>query len=97
MTKLMEWLLFATIFFGVWFSAITGNINLSVIREWHQVVIFLPLIALSLFGSYAVITVLHRVFTFNNCENAAVELQHQIEEAKEDLRSKGVNLKGKIS
>ncbi|XP_078042218.1 dolichyl-phosphate mannosyltransferase subunit 3 [Augochlora pura] len=97
MTKLMEWLFIATIFLGMWFSAITGNIKLSVIREWHQVIIFMPLIALALFGLYAIITVLYRVFTFNNSESAAAELQQQIEEAKKDLQSKGVHLKGEIA
>ncbi len=30
-----------------------------------------------------------RVATFNDCEEAAAELQKQISEAREDLRSKG--------
>jgi dolichyl-phosphate mannosyltransferase polypeptide 3 len=30
-----------------------------------------------------------RVATFNDCEEAAAELQQQISEAREDLRSKG--------
>lgn len=38
---------------------------------------------------YAVITVLYRVFTFNNCPEAAEELQNQIKEAREDLTKKG--------
>ncbi|KZC08316.1 PREDICTED: dolichol-phosphate mannosyltransferase subunit 3 [Dufourea novaeangliae] len=97
MTKLMEWLLFAILFFGVWLNAITGNINSVVIAEWHQTIVFLPVIALFLFGLYATITILYRVFTFNNCESASVELQQQIDEAKKDLRSKGVSLKGKIA
>lgn len=75
MTKLMEWLLFATVFFGIWIAAITGNINSIFITEWNQVILFIPLIILFLFGLYAVIIVLYRVFTFNNCENAAIELQ----------------------
>ena len=32
-----------------------------------------------------------RVATFNDCEDASKELQRQIGEAREDLRSKGFN------
>lgn len=38
---------------------------------------------------YAVITVLYRVFTFNDCPEAAEELQQQIDAAKADLSAKG--------
>lgn len=41
------------------------------------------------FQGYAVYTVLYRVFTFNDCPEAAEEIQKQIEEAKADLSSKG--------
>ncbi|XP_043248593.1 dolichol-phosphate mannosyltransferase subunit 3 isoform X1 [Colletes gigas] len=96
MTKLMEWFLFATLFFGVWVAMITGNINSSAV-ELQQVILFLPFIVLFLFSLYAAIIVLYRVFTFNNCENAAIELQQQIKEAKRDLQSKGVDLKDKTA
>lgn len=89
----MEWLLFTTLFFGVWTAAITGNINSSLVTEWQQTIFFLPLICLFLFSLYAATIVLYRVFTFNNCENAAMELSQQIVEAKKDLQSKGVSLK----
>lgn len=38
---------------------------------------------------YAGVTVLYRVFTFNDCPEAAEELQKQIDEAKADLSAKG--------
>lgn len=38
---------------------------------------------------YAVVTVLYRTFTFNDCPEAAEELQKHIEEAKADLSAKG--------
>ncbi|KAG7187597.1 hypothetical protein KM043_016665 [Ampulex compressa] len=95
MTKLMEWIFFTTVFFGVWFAAVTGNINSSLVAEWQQTILCLPLVLLFLFSLYAATVVLYRVFTFNNCENAAIELQQQIEAAKKDLRSKGVILANK--
>lgn len=39
---------------------------------------------------YAVITVLYRTFTFNDCTEAAEELQKEIKEARADLRTKGM-------
>lgn len=41
------------------------------------------------FKGYSVYTVLYRVFTFNDCPEAAEEIQKQIEEAKADLSAKG--------
>jgi len=73
MTKLLEWLSCATVIFGVWFATITSNSVL--IKEWREIILFLPIISLFLFGLYAITIVLFRVFTFNNCESAAIELQ----------------------
>ncbi|XP_033215089.1 dolichol-phosphate mannosyltransferase subunit 3 isoform X2 [Belonocnema kinseyi] len=44
---------------------------------------------------YAASAVFYRVFTFNNCESAALELRKQIEGAKSDLISKGIKFKEK--
>ncbi|CAK9797947.1 Dolichol-phosphate mannosyltransferase subunit 3 [Anthophora quadrimaculata] len=94
MTKLTDWLLFASLFFSIWIAVITGSVSSSFVAEWQQVILFFPLIVLFAFGLYASVTILYRVLTFYNCENAAIELQEQIEEAKKDLQSKGVILKG---
>lgn len=34
-------------------------------------------------------TILYRVFTFNDCPEAAAEIQRQIKEARADLSAKG--------
>lgn len=39
---------------------------------------------------YSVFTILYRVFTFNDCPEAAEEIQKQIKEAKDDLTAKGL-------
>lgn len=46
----------------------------------------------SQFQIYSVYTVLYRTFTFNDCPDAADEIQRQIKEAKEDLATKGLKL-----
>lgn len=73
MTKLLEWLLVATAIFGVWFAILIGNSTLG--GEWQKLILLLPIIFIFSFGSYAATIVLYRVFTFNTCKNAAVELQ----------------------
>lgn len=95
MTKLLEWLSGATVIFGIWLATITSNSTF--VKEWHEIILFLPIICLFLFGLYAATVVLYRVFTFNNCNSAAIELQQQIEEATKDLESKGVIFSRKAS
>ncbi|KAL0130535.1 hypothetical protein PUN28_002280 [Cardiocondyla obscurior] len=90
MTKLLEWLSCTTVIFGVWLATIMSESTF--VKKWHEVILFLPLVFLFLFGLYAVTIVLYRVFTFNTCKSAATELQQQIEEAKKDLQSKGIKL-----
>ncbi|XP_011155018.2 dolichol-phosphate mannosyltransferase subunit 3 isoform X1 [Harpegnathos saltator] len=91
MKKLHEWLLVATGLFSVWYAALTSNSAL--VKEWQSVILFLPIVFLLLFGLFAATVVIYRVFTFNTCENAAIELQQQIVEARKDLRNKGIIFK----
>ena len=65
----MEWLLFGFFISGTWLAVNTGETE----PEWYYR--WFPLILLFVFGLYSVVVVLYRVFTFNNCESAAVELQ----------------------
>ncbi|XP_011160893.2 dolichol-phosphate mannosyltransferase subunit 3 isoform X1 [Solenopsis invicta] len=92
MTKLLEWLSCAIVIFGAWFATLTSDSTF--IKEWHEIILFFPIIFLFFFGLYAAIVILYRVFTFNTCESAAMELQQQIEEAKKDLQSKNIMLRG---
>uniref|UniRef100_V9IHH8 Dolichol-phosphate mannosyltransferase subunit 3 n=1 Tax=Apis cerana TaxID=7461 RepID=V9IHH8_APICE len=64
-------------------------------QNGNKLFFFFPLIVLFICSLYAAIIILYRVFTFNNCEHAAIELQEQIEEAKKDLQNKGIVLKSK--
>jgi dolichyl-phosphate mannosyltransferase polypeptide 3 len=42
------------------------------------------------FGLACLFVIVYRVITFNDCEEASKELQQQIKEAQEDLKSKGL-------
>lgn len=90
MTKLLEWISVASAVFAVWYSLIGGYVKHPMIETNMNLILVSPLIFIVLFGLYAVFVVLYRVFTFNNCEEAAKELQAEILEAKKDLQDKGI-------
>uniref|UniRef100_A0A6B0UD11 Dolichol-phosphate mannosyltransferase subunit 3 n=1 Tax=Ixodes ricinus TaxID=34613 RepID=A0A6B0UD11_IXORI len=88
MTKLMQWLLGLSIFVTIWATLLSERLLQST-STYRLHIWLLPLYACLTFGVYAASVVLYRVFTFNNCEAAAVELKKQIVEAREDLRKRG--------
>ena len=90
MTKLLEWISVTSAVFAVWYSLVGGYVKHKLIEENINLIIISPIIFVILFGLYAVTVVLYRVFTFNNCEDAAKELQAEILEAKKDLHDKGL-------
>ncbi|XP_013183875.1 dolichol-phosphate mannosyltransferase subunit 3 [Amyelois transitella] len=92
MTKLLEWISVISAIFAVWYSLIAGYVKHPVLDKNMNLIMISPIIFIILFGLYALTVVLYRVFTFNNCEEAAKELQEQIQEAKRDLREKGIEL-----
>lgn len=86
----MEWISLCSAFFAVWYSLIGGYVKHPLIQEnMHQIVLS-PIYFLILFGLYSVSVILFRVLTFNNCEEAAKELQREIIEAKKDLHERGL-------
>lgn len=93
MTKLMQWLLGASIFFAIWGSVVTKQLIIPVGEEWMNLIMLSPIIAVLIFGLYAGVVVLWRVYNFNNCEDAAQELLEQIKEARADLITKGMTFK----
>ncbi|KPJ04467.1 Dolichol-phosphate mannosyltransferase subunit 3 [Papilio xuthus] len=90
MTKLLEWISVTSAAFAVWYSLIGGYVKHPFIEQNMNLIIISPIIFVILFGLYAVTVVLFRVFTFNNCEDAAKELQAEILEAKKDLHDLGL-------
>ncbi|XP_037119449.1 dolichol-phosphate mannosyltransferase subunit 3 isoform X1 [Syngnathus acus] len=92
MTKLMEWLFGASVVLSAWVLVAFDPLNLSVPHTYREVAWPMPLYLLVSFGCYSLATVGYRVATFNDCQEAAQELQVQIKEAKEDLRKKGLKM-----
>lgn len=90
MTKLLEWVSVASAFFAVWYTLIGGYVKHPLIDKYMNIVLLSPILLVILFSLYAVTVILYRVFTFNNCEEAAKQLQEEIIECKKDLQAKGI-------
>ncbi|KAF7271815.1 dolichyl-phosphate mannosyltransferase subunit 3 [Rhynchophorus ferrugineus] len=93
MTKLMEWLFVVGTLGAIWLALLTNTIENSFAKDHYDLLLFSPVIFVALFGLYALTLVLYRVFTFNNCDEAAEELQKEILQAKEDLQKQGFKFK----
>ena len=89
MTKLIEWISGLIIIIAVWAGIWTTNIG-NLALSYPNTTMFWPVYLVILFGLYSIAVIGYRVYTFNNCPEAAEELQREIEEAKEDLKKKGM-------
>lgn len=85
----MEWLAAGTVIIAVWLALLTGRVGGNLAAEQPLFVYCLPILLLGCFGLYAATVVLYRTFTFNTCEEAAMELQKEIQAAREDLARRG--------
>ncbi|XP_058475076.1 dolichol-phosphate mannosyltransferase subunit 3 [Solea solea] len=92
MTKLVEWLLGVTLVVAAWALVTWDLLDLRLSQTYRDVAWPMPLYLLVTFGCYSLATVGYRVATFNDCDEASLELQKQIKEAKEDLRKKGLKI-----
>lgn len=88
----MQWLFVVLLLGAVWTLVTFDLLDLSLPRTYREVAWPMPVYLLVSFGCFSLATVGYRVATFNDCEEAARELQEQIKEAKEDLREKGLKL-----
>jgi len=90
MTKLVEWVTVAVMFFGPWLSVVTGQISSPFLASHFYHILALPVVLLGAFGVASVGIIAYRVAMFNECTEAHKELLEQIKEAKKDLSSKGI-------
>ena len=90
MTKLLEWLTAVVLFVSLWVAVLAGKLVPTLSKDSFYLVLVSPVIFVALFGVYALAVLVYRVATFNDCEEAAKELRLEIEQAKEDLKSKGL-------
>ncbi|KAJ8287922.1 hypothetical protein COCON_G00005810 [Conger conger] len=90
MTKLLEWLLGSAMVGLIWGLLTFDVLDIQLPQAYREAVWPMPVYLLVVFGCYSLATVGYRVATFNDCEEAAKELQAQIIEARADLERKGL-------
>ena len=84
----MEWLTGFLAIFTVWLSILIGS-NLAISHP--NLTLFWPILFIVIpFGLFSVAVIIFRVYNFNDCREAAEELQGEIKAAKEDLKKKGM-------
>ncbi|KAL6739618.1 hypothetical protein Aduo_013052 [Ancylostoma duodenale] len=78
----------------IWLACVTGFLPLMKLGPdcdcFRHLVLYAPVYAVLLLGVYAVASVVHGVFTFNDCPAAKEELLQEIKEAREDLKKRRV-------
>lgn len=90
MTKLAQWLWGLALLGSTWAALTMGALGLELPSSFREVLWPLPAYLLVSAGCYALGTVGYRVATFHDCEDAARELQSQIQEARADLTRRGL-------
>ncbi|XP_077319947.1 dolichol-phosphate mannosyltransferase subunit 3 [Lithobates pipiens] len=91
MTKLVQWLLGLILLGGAWATLTFDLLGLDPPRACWEVVWPLPVYLLVAFGCYSLATIGYRLATFNDCEDAAHQLQDQIRQAKRELSQRGMS------
>nr|XP_034307799.1 LOW QUALITY PROTEIN: dolichol-phosphate mannosyltransferase subunit 3 [Crassostrea gigas] len=87
--KLFQWLLGAGLFIAVWLAFVLEKVDIQLTEIQRTLVLIVSTYIIILFICFSAVIVLYRVSTFNDCKEAAEEIQQQIKEAKEDLSRKG--------
>ncbi|XP_027762272.1 dolichol-phosphate mannosyltransferase subunit 3-like [Empidonax traillii] len=90
MTKLGQWLFGLALLGSAWAALALAPPGLP--APLRQALLPLPVYLLVAFGCYSLATVGYRLATFNDCEEAAAELQEHIRAARADLRRQGLRL-----
>ncbi|XP_066121316.1 dolichol-phosphate mannosyltransferase subunit 3-like [Saccopteryx bilineata] len=90
MTKLAQWLWVLALLGSAWAVLTMGALGLELPSSCQEVLWPLPAYLLVSAGCYALGTAGYPVATFHDCEDAAHELQSQIQEARADLSRRGM-------
>ena len=90
MTKLAQWLSVLALLGSAWAALALSPAGLQLPVPYRQALLPLPVYLLVAFGCFSLATVGFRLATFNDCEEAAAELQEHIAMARADLRQRGL-------
>ncbi|KAF2663732.1 dolichol-phosphate mannosyltransferase subunit 3 [Microthyrium microscopicum] len=91
MTRASQTIAFLVALVSVWLALFLGYIPTST-KVQDEIVPVLPFWSIVSFGAYLLVKLGYGVLTFNDVPEAHKELMAQIESAREELRSKGVEV-----
>ncbi|KAJ2726260.1 hypothetical protein GGI07_000737 [Coemansia sp. Benny D115] len=91
MTRAKQAATSAAIALGVWVLGLAGILPLPATLQ-SEVWPTLPLLAIVSLGAYAFINIGYNLLAFRECPEAYQELMQEIQEAKDDLRAKNVDI-----
>lgn len=91
MTKAYESVSILVFLSSIWFALSVGTVPLSA-KIQDEIIPVLPLWALVSFGAYLLFRLGWGIATFNDVPEAYRELAKEIEQAKVELRQKGVDV-----
>ncbi|XP_059818992.1 dolichol-phosphate mannosyltransferase subunit 3 [Hypanus sabinus] len=89
MTKLTDCILSLGLLTAVWAGLVFDPLGLDLPKPGPELLWPLPAYLLVCFGCYSLATVGFRLASFNDCPDAATELQRQIHEARRELAARG--------
>ncbi|XP_037068557.1 uncharacterized protein LOC119089850 [Pollicipes pollicipes] len=75
MTMLMRWVFMAAVIFGPWMAIFTNRYQSPWLDQNRQMLLFYPFVLIAAFGVYSIVVIAWRVYNFNDCEEAALEIQ----------------------
>ncbi|XP_059152174.1 dolichol-phosphate mannosyltransferase subunit 3-like [Physella acuta] len=87
--KIFQWLIVLSISLSIWMAYAVGYFKTDLSKEYHDIIIVLPIYALITFACWVLAVIGFRVATFNDCVDASEQLKEQILEARRDLEKKG--------
>ena len=90
MTKLAQWLCALALLGSAWAALALSPAGLRLPEPFRQALLPLPVYLLVTLGCFSLAAVGFRLATFNDCEEAAAELQEHIAMARADLRLRGL-------
>ena len=92
MIRAVEWFIGLGALFGLWGALLTGTIFPSLVNKHEVFVLSLPIISLGLFGIFSILFIYNKAVNIKDCSEASDELKSEIEEAKVDLKKRGITL-----
>ncbi|KAG8626619.1 hypothetical protein KVT40_005564 [Elsinoe batatas] len=91
MTKATQSISLFVLLSSIYAALFLGYVPLPAVIE-QEIIPVLPVWAIVSFGAYLLFKLGYGVFTFNDVPNAYKELMSEIEQAKSELRQKGVDV-----